>query len=1036
MQAFVALAVRRRVAVLMTAIALAAFGVVGYQRLSLDLLPDISYPSLTVQTEFPDTAPAEVENLVTRPVEEVVGVLRGLRSIHSVSRPGVSEVTLEFAWGADMDLLLLDVREKLDRLILPEEADDPVVLRFDPSLDPILRIALGSPGDLMEGRRLADLKLKPAFETIPGVASARIKGGLEEEIQIEVDQERLAALKIPLNRIREVVGISNINLPGGSLRGVDTQYLIRTVNEYQDLEEIGDLVISWNQGSAVRLKEVAEIRWGAREREEITRVNGSESIEIAIYKEGDANIVATARSVRERLGEFEDLLPDGFRLTVLFDQSRFIEQAVSEVRSAAIIGGILAVLVLIFFLRSARATLIIATSIPLSVLFTFMAMYRMDISLNIMSLGGLTLGVGMLVDNAIVVLEAIHRKRDEGLGLTRAAVEGATEVGGAVVASTLTTVAVFLPIVFIEGIAGQLFGDMAMTVSLSLGASLVVAISLIPMLSAIGGRKKENEAESGSGKSESSAVGPRLGLLSAGYDRLLRLALRRRWLTLIVAALVFGVALFGVGALETELIPEISEGEFFFEATLPEGTTVGATDRTVVAMGEILKDDDRVSVFYSTAGSRLVSGGLSLSTKAEHYGQLNVVLSDRRDEELEEAVAAGLRDHFGRIPDLTAKFGKPTYFSLKTPIEIVLFSDDLESLTRYTGRLERALGSIDGLVDLRSSLEEGNPEFQIIFDRTRLVALGLDMRSVAETLRDRVLGAVPTRFREEDRQIDIRIRNSEPFRQTFEDVRKLIIDGPDGRPLRLLTVADIVEDRGPAEIHRIQQQRAAVISANLEGRSLGAVVTDIRRVLAEETPPAGVSPELGGQIEEMQVSFDGLRFALILAVFLVYLVMAATFESFVHPLIVLFSVPLALIGVVFGLLVTSTPVSIIVFIGVVMLVGIVVNNAIVLIDTVNQLRRSGLEKLEAVLQGGRLRLRPILMTTLTTVLGLVPMALSLGEGAELRAPLAITVSFGLVLCTLLTLVVIPALYMVVPSRVRVLDEDLDEPLTEVDEIAS
>ncbi len=1034
MRSFVALAVRRRVAVLMTAIAFAAFGVVGYQRLSLDLLPDISYPSLTVQTEFSDTAPAEVENLITRPVEEVVGVLRGLRSIHSVSRPGVSEVTLEFAWGADMDLLLLDVREKLDRLILPEESDDPVVLRFDPSLDPILRIALGSPGDLMAGRRLADLKLKPAFETILGVASARIKGGLEEEIQIEVDQERLAALKIPLARIREVVGISNINLPGGSLKGADTQYLIRTVNEYQDLEEIGDLVISWNQGSAVRLKEVAEIRWGAREREEITRVNGDESIEIAIYKEGDANIVATARSVRDRLGEFEDLLPDGYRLTVLFDQSRFIEQAVREVRSAAIVGGILAVLVLIAFLRSARATIIIATSIPLSVLFTFMAMYRLDISLNIMSLGGLTLGVGMLVDNAIVVLEAIHRKRDEGVGLARAAIDGASEVAGAVIASTLTTVAVFLPIVFVEGIAGQIFGDMAMTVSLSLAASLVVAVSLIPMLSAIGGGDKGEAPTPRQHESESSEAGSRLGPLSAGYERLLRVALRRRWLTLVVASLVFAVSLVGVRFLETELIPEISEGEFYFEATLPEGTTVGATDRTVVAMGESLSDDDRVSVFYSTAGSRLVSGGLSLSTKAEHYGQINVVLEDRRDEGVEEAVASELREHFGRIPDLTAKFGKPSYFSLKTPIEIVLFSDDLEVLTRYTERLEGAMGAIDGLVDLRSSLEEGNPEFQIIFDRTRLAALGLDMRTVAETLRDRVLGAVPTRFREEDRQIDIRIRNKEPFRQTFEDVRNLIIDGPDGRPLRLLTVAQVIEDRGPAEIHRIQQQRAAVISANLEGRSLGAVVADIRQVLAEEMPPAGVSQELGGQIEEMEVSFNGLRFALILAVFLVYLVMAATFESFVHPLIVLFSVPLAVVGVVLGLLVTGTPVSIIVFIGVVMLVGIVVNNAIVLIDTVNQLRRSGLEKLEAVLRGGSLRLRPILMTTLTTVLGLVPMALSLGEGAELRAPLAITVSFGLVLSTLLTLVVIPALYMVVPSRVRTLEEDWVEMAEDENEV--
>ncbi len=1019
MRSFVTFAVRRRVTVLMTALALGAFGVVGYQRLSLDLLPDISYPSLTVQTEFPDTAPAEVENLVTRPVEEVVGVLRGLRSIHSVSRPGVSEVTLEFAWGADMDLLLLDVREKLDRLILPEEAEDPVVLRFDPSLDPILRIALDGRGNLMEGRRLADLKLKPAFETILGVASARIKGGLEEEIQIDVDQERLAILGIPLARVAEVVGVSNINLPGGSLKGADTQYLIRTVNEYRDLEEIGGLVISWNQGSAVRLQDVAQVRWGAREREEITRVNGSESIEIAVYKEGDANIVATARSVRERLGDFEGLLPEGYSLTVLFDQSRFIEQAVREVRSAAIVGGILAVLVLLVFLRSARATIIIATSIPLSVLFTFIAMYRLDISLNIMSLGGLTLGVGMLVDNAIVVLEAIHRKRDEGSPIVRAAIDGASEVAGAVTASTLTTVAVFLPIVFVEGIAGQLFGDMALTVSLSLAASLIVAVSLIPMLSAIGGGRVDHEASERNRKD----IGAGLGLIGSIYERLLAMALRRRWLTLTVAFLAFGIALSGMRFLETELIPEISEGEFFFEATLPEGTTVGATDRVVQAMGDNLINDDRVEVFYTTAGSRLVSGGLSLSTKAEHYGQLNVVLTDRSDEASEEAVAVMLRERFGEIPDLTAKFGKPTYFSLKTPIEVILFGDDLEALAHYSGRLERALGRIEGLVDIRSSLEEGNPELQIIFDRNRLAALGLDMRSVAETLRDRVLGVVPTRFREEDRQIDIRIRNSEPLRRTLDNVRNLVIDGPDGRPIRLLTVADVVESRGPAEIHRIGQQRAAVITANLEGRSLGAVVTEIRRVLSEEPPPSGVSPELGGQIEEMQVSFAGLRFALILAVFLVYLVMAATFESFVHPLIVLFSVPLALVGVVLGLLVTATPISVIVFIGVVMLVGIVVNNAIVLIDTVNLLRRSGLGKSEAVLRGASLRLRPILMTTLTTVLGLLPMALSLGEGAELRAPLAITVSFGLALSTLLTLVVIPALYMVVPSNVAEPFED-------------
>jgi len=1018
MRSLVALAVRRRVTVLMCALALAAFGVVGYQRLPLDLLPDISYPSLTVQTDFPDTAPAEVENLVTRPVEEAVGVLRGLRTVHSVSRPGVSEVTLEFDWGADMDLLLLDVREKLDRLILPVEAEDPVVLRFDPSLDPILRIALGGTGDLTESRRLADRRLKQAFESTKGVASARIKGGLEEEIHIEVDQERLAALGIPLERVRQVVAVSNINLPGGSLRGTDTQFLIRTVNEYTSVEEIGSLVLSAAGPSQIRVRDIAEVSWGAREREEIIRVGGIESVEIAIYKEGDANIVTTARSVRDALPEMAKLVPEGYELTVLFDQSRFIEQALVEVRFTAVVGGALAILVLFVFLRDPRSTVIIATAIPLSVLFAFMAMYRLDVSLNIMSLGGLTLGIGMLVDNAIVVLESIHRKRQEGLGRTAAAIEGTTEVGGAVVASTLTTVAVFLPIIFVEGIAGALFGDMAITVTLSLLASLVVAVTLIPMLSAMGAEKTAVTTPARAMSSESG-----LGVVSRFYDKVLRTALRGRWFTIAAAALVFALAVTAIGQLQTALIPEISQGEFYFEATLPEGTPVEATDRVLQQMTAPIDDDPEVAVAYATAGSRLVSGGLSLSTTAEHYGQLNVVLADRNDETSETRVANRLRAGFATIPELDTTFGKPTYFSLKTPVEVILFSDDLAALSDWAPVLVDKLATVPGLVDIRSSLEEGNPELQIIFDRDRLASLGLDMRVVAETLRDRVLGTVPTRFREADRQIDIRVRNLEQQRRTADDVRNLMIPGPDGRQLRLLTVADVREDRGPAEIHRVQQQRAAVLSANLEGRGLGAAVRDIEALLASNPPPPGVLAELGGQVNEMQTSFASLRFALALAVFLVYLVMAATFESLIHPLVVLFTIPLALVGVVVGILVTGIDVSVIALIGAVMLVGIVVNNAIVLIDTVNQLRRSGMAKLEAVMRGGHLRLRPILMTTLTTVLGLLPMALSLGEGAELRAPLAITVSFGLLLSTVLTLVVIPAVYLVVPSRVRTNDEE-------------
>jgi len=1019
MRALVDLAVRRRVSVVMAALAVVAFGLVAYDRLSLELFPDIAYPSITVQTEFPDTAPQEVENLVTRPVEEAVGVLRGLQNIHSVSRPGLSEVTLEFAWGTDMDMMSMEIREKLDRLLLPEETTDPVVLRFDPSLDPIIRLALSGDADLTVLRRLADKQIKQDFETVIGVAAAQVKGGLEEEIQVDVNQGRLAALGLTLDAVRQVVGVGNVNLPGGALRGRDSQYLIRTVNEFDDTAEIADLIIRRDAAGLVRVGDVATVVWGSKEREEITRVDGRESVEISVYKEGDANTVTAARNLRDRLDEWQtgDKLPPGVTLAVLFDQSRFIKQAVDEVRNAALVGGVLAVLLLLLFLRDLRSTLIIATSIPISVVATFIAMYRMDISLNIMSLGGLTLGIGMLVDNSIVVLESIFRKRQLGLGLYRAAVEGASEVGPAVMASTLTTVAVFLPIVFVEGVAGQLFRDQALTVTFSLLASLAVAVTLIPMLSAAGSRLPTAR--------ERRPV-MTLGVVSRAYDGLLRGALRRRAATLMIGFGLFFASLYAVRWLGTELIPQMSEGEFFFEVNLPEGASLAATDRTMTVMEAAADAEAAVARHYATVGSRLVSGGLSINTKAENLGQLNVVLAGAARGEAETVVGDRLRASFEALPDLEVKFGRPAYFSLKTPVEVIVFGEDLDALRAYSLELVGALKAVPGLVDLRSSLEAGNPELQVVFDRERLAAMGLDMGVLSETLKNRVLGVVPTRFKEEDRQIDIRIRNREQDRASVRDVRNLMLPGPGGAPLRLLSVADVSEARGPAEIHRLQQQRAAVVSANLEGRSLGGAIGDVERIVAATPPPRGLSVALGGQHEEMEHSFASLRFAIALAIFLVYLVMAATFESFLHPLLVMFTIPLALVGVVAGLLLTGTTVTVIVLIGAVMLVGIVVNNAIVLIDTINRLRRAGVEKGAAVVRAGHLRLRPILMTTLTTILGLTPMALAWGEGAELRSPLAITVAAGLLLSTLLTLVVIPAAYQAVPSRVDA-TERADDP---------
>lgn len=1014
MRNLVSLAVRRRVSVIMTALAVVAFGVVAYQRLSIELFPDITHPSITVQTDFSDTAPQEIETLVSRPIEEAVGVLRGLKTVRSVSRPGVSEVTLEFEWGSDMDMLSMEVREKLDRLILPDGCDDPIILRFDPSLEPVVRLAIHGDGSLVMMRRLAEKQIKQDFETLGGVAAAEIKGGLEDEIQIDVDQERLAALNIPISRVEQVVGVSNVNLPGGALRGQTNQYLVRTINEFDTVEEIGDLIVVQNEAAAVRLRDVATVQMGVKEREEITRVDGEESVEVAIYKEGDANTVKVARDLRANISTWQDgKLPEGLRMTVLFDQSTFIEHAVKEVRDAALIGGLLAIVVLFLFLRDFTATLIIAISIPLSVIATFVAMYRMNVSLNIMSLGGLTLGIGMLVDSSIVVLESIHRARQRGLGAMQAAIEGTTEVGSAVVASTLTTIAVFLPIVFVEGIAGQLFGDQALTVTFSLIASLLVAVTVIPMFSAMGGTQKPAAAP---------AAARRTGAASRVYDRFIRTALRRPAAVLAVSFAIFGASAFGISRHATELIPALTEGEFYFEVKMPEGTALPSTDAVIQEMEDAASSDARLELYYATVGSRVVSGGLSLQTRSENLGQLNLVLRDRSDNAGETAVIANLRERFVDIPDLELELGRPSYFSMKTPIEVIVFGEDLELLRSWSLELADAMSGIDGLRDVRSSLEAGNPELQVVFDRDRLASLGLDLGQMSETLRTRVQGSVPTRFKEEDRQIDIRIRNAGITESSQDDVRHLVLPGPNG-PIRLVSVADVRLDRGPAEIHRVQQQRAAVVSADLQGRSLGSAVVDVEALLSDFARPEGLSVELGGQNEEMETSFRSIRFAILLAIFLVYLVMASTFESFVHPFLVLFTIPLALIGVYLGLWATQTTISVIVLIGVIMLVGIVVNNAIVLIDTINRYRRQGMEKSEAIALAGHVRMRPILMTTLTTVLGLLPMALAWGEGAELRAPLAITVASGLVLSTLLTLIVIPAAYALVPTQVSSLEEE-------------
>lgn len=1018
--------VSRRVTILMVALGVLAFGAVGLSRLPVNLLPSLSYPTLNVQTEFENAAPAEIEQLITRPIEEVVGVLKGLRQIHSVSRSGISEVTLEFGWEADMDRLSMDIREKLDRVELPVEADTPIVLRYDPSLDPIIKLSVSGEGSLTQLRLVAEKWLKEGLERIEGVASAQVQGGNEEEIHVNLDQGKLAAMGLSPVEVGDLLGQSNINRPGGSLKNAQAQLLVRTINEYDSLQEIRELRITPPDSAPVRLGDVAEVVWGSKEREEITRFGGQEGVMISLFKEGDANTVEVAKAIKQALPNLQKKLPKNSELKVEFDQSRFIEQSIKEVQNSLMIGGLLAIAVLWLFLRDFRLTAIVTTAIPLSVVAAFIFMYRADVSLNIMSLGGLTLGVGMLVDSAIVVLESIHRKRSQGLNKKEAAVEGTKTVGGAVIASVLTTIAVFIPIVFVEGIAGQLFRDQALTVTFSLVASLIVSFTVIPMIASLGDSKRNLSSNQDSDKASDYTM----GWFSKAYESLLRGALNIRWFIIVVAFAGLGGALYLAKSLPTALIPSLSEGEFYFDVVLPSGSALSATDEILKDMEAIALANNKVDSVYVSVGSRNVSGGLSMETKDENLGQLNVVIKERSNSAMESEVIEELRQAYAKIPGVDIQFGRPSFFSLKTPVELLFYGDDLAKMQSYSIEILPLIQKIEGLSDVRASLENGNPEMAIIFDRAKLARLDLTIDEVSSILNQRIDGNIVSRYQQPDRQIDIRVRNRQQDRRTVNDVENIVIGEIEGKPITVSAVATVNYQLGPAAIDRIQQSRVGVISANVKNRSLSDVNDELANVIAQNPLPAGVSFEFGGQNKEMEQSFGSLQFAIALAIFLVYLVMAATFEHMGHPFVILLTIPLSLIGVVIGLVVTGYSISVISLIGVVFLVGIVVNNAIVLVDAINQYRRNGLKKREAVIKACLSRLRPILMTTCTTILGVLPMAIGMGEGAELRAPLGVVVAFGLSFSTFLTLFVIPLCYYVMPSQVTTDDEQevLDEAL--------
>jgi len=1074
---------RRRVTIAMFTIGILMFGLVSLSRLNVNLLPELSYPTLTVRTEYEGAAPAEVENLITKPVEEALGVVTNVQQVRSISRSGQSDVTLEFAWGTNMDFAGIDVREKLDALQLPREADRPVILKFDPTLDPVVRYALykddagksqndvtistisdtqykgGDISTLKKLRLLAEEQIKKNIESTEGVASVKLSGGLEEEVEILIDEKRLSHLSIPVDRIGEVLSAENVNLSGGRLEEGSRQYLVRTVNQFQSVSEIGNVVVADRGERPVYLHDVAEIRQGFKEREAITRIDGKEAVEIAIYKEGDANTVRVAEAVGQSIAGAGDTLPEGIELEKVYDQSTFISSAINEVAKAGVIGGVLAVIVLYLFLRNIWSTVIISLSIPVSVIATFNLMYSNDITLNIMSLGGITLGIGLLVDNSIVVLENIARHRDMGKSVLESARDGAGEVGMAVVASTLTTISVFFPLVFVEGIAGQLFQDQALTVTFSLLASLLVAVTLIPMMSSLqkdnSGVPETRELPEPKTKFGRGLRAARLFLfttiptyivwavhriikgisavfsfllspilngfensynkLENYYTRLLTRALERRLTVLATAIAIFAGTMLLVPKLGVELIPSLSQGEFIVEFKMPPGTPLNKTDQTIKQVQLAANSIESIGTTFSVAGSgnRLDA---SPDQGGENWGELNVMLAAGATRETEQEAMDKLRSKLRTIPGLNYKFSRPELFTFDTPVQIEVSGYNLDDLKKVSDRIATRIDESARFTDVKSTMQQGNPEIQIRFDRSKAAAMGLNVREIADGIVHKIRGDVATQYSWHDRKIDVLVRANEEDRNSLQDIQEFVINPESDRPLPLSSIATITAANGPGEIRRLSQQRVALVTANLGYGDLGAAQSEIQNILDETKMVPGVSVTQGGQNEEMSASFRSLLFALALAVFLVYLVMASQFESLLHPFVILFSIPLALIGVVWALWLTGSTISVIVFIGLILLAGIVVNNAIVLIDLVNQLRERGMEKMEAIVNGSRLRLRPILMTTLTTTLGLLPLAITFGEGSELRAPMAITVIGGLLVSTLLTLVVIPVFYAVVDRK--------------------
>ena len=1008
--------VERPVAIVMIVVALLILGLYSLFFLSVDLLPDIESPVISIKASYPGAGPEEVENDVARVLESGLGTVKNVTGISTACDVESITVTINFAWGTDMGAALADVRANIDQVkrLLPDDVTDIVANQVDYNAMPILR--LGVTGDQDPGtlKKLVDDEIKPRLEKIDGVATVTARGGLDREIQVLVDPQRLQHYDLTVSQISQLLESENVDVAGGTIPESHKDYILRGLGKYKSAADLGGLPLQLSQGGSIHLRDIADTKDTYARQDSYALLDGKQAVAIYVQKQSGANTVDVAKRVKAELAVMEKELTGHIRFGLTNDQSYTISQSINQVSKDTVLGGLLAVLVLLLFLRNVRTTLVITLAIPFAVITTFMLLYFNKMTLNLMSLGGLSLGLGHMVDYAIVVIESIFRYRSQGYGPKEAAKAGTAEVGGAVVASAITVAAVFLPMIFVQGLAGQIFKQFALTVAFSQLSALFVSLTLVPMLAS---KILKSAEDAGEGKywwsKLARGIGKRYDKLDGSYRKALKWSLGRRMFVSVIAVLLLFGSVLIIPLIGTTFMPAEDTGQINIDVQLPAGTRLNETGSVMSGIEKKVKElPEVISTLTNVGGGKGVYG-----TAQAELGQMAIRLKpqDERNKTTEQVMEL-IRNKIKGIPGAKVRvaiFGGMSTLSKSfsgRPIELTIRGNDLEQLKQVAKQVQKQVAGVSGTRQITSSIEGGRPELRLQLNREKLSHYGLSAGQVASLLKISGDGKVITSLDDHGTAVNIRLLLSEQSRFDIKSLENLTVSATGGIQVPITEVADFIRAEGPNTIYRDSQSRVAYIYGDYSGRGLGEIMTDIENKVSALKLPPGYTVRYGGQSQDMAESFKSLGIAMILALLMIYMVMAGQFESLLYPFVIMFSVPVSVTGVVLSLILTGRDFSVPAYIGIIMMVGIVVNNAIVLIDYVNTLKKQGLPRDEAIVEAGPVRLRPILMTALATIFGLIPLALGLGEGSETQAPMATVVIGGLLVSTLLTLIIVPVVY--------------------------